>query len=161
MIVVIMGVTGSGKTVVGSRLAEQLGWEFTDADNFHSPANKEKMSRGIGLTDAERTPWLKTIHDAMLKWQAEKQNSVLACSALKHTYREILRQNVEAKFVYLRGSAEFIQSRLAHRSGHYATASLLESQFAALEEPHDALVVEINHTPEEIVEEIRKKLFLA
>jgi gluconokinase len=161
MIVVIMGVTGSGKTTVGSLLAKQLGCGFADADSFHPPANIEKMRQGIGLTDADRVPWLKAIHDAMLCWQAAGQNYVLACSALKEIYRQQLREGVEPKFVYLRGSAELIQSRLAHRSGHYAKADLLSSQFSDLQEPGRATVIEINHTPEEIVEEIRKKLFLA
>ena len=161
MIVVIMGVTGSGKTTVGSLLAKLLGWGFADADGFHPPANIEKMRQGIGLTDADRVPWLKALHDAMLRWQAAGQNYVLACSALKEIYREQLRQGVDPKFVYLRGNAELIQSRLSHRVGHYAKADLLTTQFADLEEPGDATVIEINHTPEEIVEEIRRKLFLA
>src|SRR5262249_50626217 len=120
MIVVIMGVTGSGKTTVGSLLAKQLDWGFADADEFHPPANIEKMRQGIGLTDADRVPWLKAIHEAMLQWQAERKNFVLACSALKESYREVLREKVAPKFVYLRGSAALIQSRLTHRSGHYA-----------------------------------------
>ena len=162
MIVVIMGVTGSGKTTVGSLLAQQLGWGFADADRFHPPANIEKMRQGIGLTDADRIPWLKAIHDAMLQWQADGKNFVLACSALKLSYREVLREKVEPKFVYLRGSPTLIQTRLAHRTGHYAKADLLSTQFSDLEEPHDdSLVIDINHTPQEIVEEIRKKLFLA
>jgi gluconokinase len=160
MILLIMGVTGSGKTTVGSLLAEQLGWEFADADNFHSPANKEKMSRGIGLTDADRVPWLNAIHDAMLRWDQSGHNAVLACSALKDAYRKHLSEGVDVRFVYLRGDADFIRERLQHRHGHYATAELVSSQFAALEEPADALVVSIDAMPEQIVHDIRAGLHL-
>jgi gluconokinase len=161
MIVLIMGVTGSGKTTVGELLAQQLGWGFADADNFHPPANVEKMRRGEGLTDAERAPWLKAIHDAMVRWQVEHKNFVLACSALKHTYRKLLREDVEVQFVYLRGSKELIASRLSHRHGHYATADLLTSQFEALEEPTGATLIDIDQTPDQIVDAIRQKLDLA
>ena len=161
MIVVIMGVTGAGKTTIGTLLARQLRWTFADADDFHSPANKRKMAKGIGLTDADRAPWLRAIHDAIVKWQAEGQSAVLACSALKHAYRKLLREGVNAQFVYLHGDAQLILNRLKSRSGHYATGELVASQFAALEEPQDAFAVDIGPDPEAIVKEIRTRLKLA
>jgi len=160
MIVLIMGITGSGKTTIGTLLAQQLGWLFADADDFHSAANKEKMSHGIALTDADRMPWLRAIHDAMVRWDAAGQNAVVACSALKQVYREVLAEGVRAEFVYLRGSPDLILERLKHRHGHYATGSLVASQMEALEEPRDAHVVDIANTPAAIVEEIRRQLNL-
>jgi len=155
-----MGVTGSGKTTVGKLLAHQLGWRFADADDFHNAANKEKMSRGLGLTDAERGPWLESIHNAMLAWEKSGESAVLACSALKQAYRDLLSENVNVKFVYLRGTAELILERLGHRKGHYATGDLVASQFAALEEPREAYIVDIAAAPEEQVAEIRRQLNL-
>jgi gluconokinase len=160
MIVIIMGVTGAGKTTIGSLLAQQLGWKFADADDFHSHANKEKMAKGIGLTDADRGPWLRAIHDAMAKWESDGQSAVIACSALKHSYRKILREGIQVQFVYLQGSAELILERLKLRKGHYATGELVASQFAALEEPRDAYLVDIGPDPETIVKEIRARLKL-
>jgi gluconokinase len=160
VIILIMGVTGAGKTTVGTLLAKQLGWQFADADDFHSPINKEKMSHGVALTDADRGPWLQAIHEAMVKWEASGQNAVVACSALKHAYRKLLREGVNAKFVYLRGTAELILQRLQERKGHYATGDLVASQFAALEEPKGAYVVDIAGPPESIVKEIRRQLSL-
>ena len=156
-----MGVAGSGKTTVGSRLAEALGWEFADADSFHSAENVEQIRRGIPLTDAERAPWLHAIREAMLHWVAEKKNVVLACSALKQSYRDQLYHGPEAKLVYLKGSYDLIWQRLSRRTGHFATARLLKSQFETLEEPQDALNVDIERSPEEVVEEIRSRLGLA
>jgi gluconokinase len=158
MVIVVMGVTGAGKTTIGSLFAKQMGWEFADADSFHSAANKAKMHQGIALTDADRTPWLQAMHDAIVQWIAQNKNVVLACSALKHTYRDELRAGPEVKFVYLRGAQELISERLEHRHGHFAGESILANQFAVLEEPNDAIAVDINATPEEIVGEIRKRL---
>ena len=161
MIVIVMGVTGAGKTTIGSLLAQGLGWEFVDADDFHSAANKEKMSRGIPLDDADREPWLEAIRAGMLQWSAAHQNVVLACSALKGSYREKLEIGREVKFVYLKGSYEVIYQRLLSRHGHFATEKILSSQFVALEEPADAIVVDIGKSPEEIVNEIRVRLKLS
>ncbi len=161
MIVVIMGVAGSGKTTIGSLLAQQLGWEFADADNFHSAENIERIRKGTPLTDEERAPWLRAIRDAMLQWVAEKKNAVLACSVLKQSYREQLYHGPEAKLVYLKGDYKLIYERLIQRKGHFADSDLLASQFETLEEPSDAITVEVNQTPEEIVSEIRARLGLA
>jgi gluconokinase len=161
LIVIVMGVTGAGKTTIGRLLAKELGWEFADADDFHSAANKEKMSQGIALDDADREPWLEAIRAAMLQWSAAHQNVVLACSALKGSYREKLEIGREVKFVYLKGSYETIYQRLLSRHGHFATEKILSSQFEALEEPADAIVVDIGKSPEEIVNEIRVRLKLS
>ncbi|HET8925618.1 MAG TPA: gluconokinase [Candidatus Acidoferrum sp.] len=160
MIVLLMGVEGSGKTTIGKLLAAQLGWEFADADSFHPPANIEKMSRGIPLTDSDRIPWLNSIREAMLQWQAQGRNVVLGCSALKQSYRERLMISPDLKLVYLKGSYELLRERLHARKGHYAGEQLLASQFATLEEPTDAITVDVAPPPTEIVSEIRKRLDL-
>lgn len=156
-----MGPAGSGKTTVGELLASQLKWEFADADNFHSPANIEKMSHGIPLHDEDRIPWLHSIREAMLQWDAESKNVVLACSALKRSYRELLQINSNVKLVYLKGSYELLRERLRSRTGHYAGEQILASQFADLEEPADAILIDAAQSPEQIVAEIRKGLALA
>jgi gluconokinase len=158
VVVVIMGVTGSGKTTVGSMLAKQLGWEFKDADEFHPAANIEKMSRGIPLDDADRAPWLAAMRDGIVHWLANGENVVLACSALKRNYREELCIDPRVKLIYLKGSFELISSRVQARQGHFAKADLLASQFADLEEPENAVTIDASHTPEEIVAEARKSL---
>jgi gluconokinase len=160
MVIVVMGVTGSGKTTIGDLLARRLGWEFADADDFHSPANKERMHKGIPLSDADRLPWLATIHDQIAKWLALKQNVVLACSALKQSYRQLLWTGPEVQFVYLKGSYELIAERLRARKGHFADEHILAGQFADLEEPSDAVTVDIGASPEEIVDEICRRLGL-
>jgi gluconokinase len=160
LVAVVMGVTGAGKTTVGSLLAREMGWRFADADTFHSPENIDKMRRGVALDDADRGPWLEAMRAAMLKWQADSRNVVLACSALKQIYRERLEVGPEVKFVYLKGSYEVIDQRLLSRHGHFATDNILSSQFATLEEPRDAIVVDVSGTPEQIVQEIRRRLAL-
>ncbi len=120
MIVIVMGTTGSGKTTIGRLLAKSLGWGFVDADDFHPPANVEKMKHGIPLTDADREPWLKALHDKIVEWNAGKHNAVLACSALKQSYRDELRGSSEVKFVYLKGSYELFSRRVLSRKGHFA-----------------------------------------
>jgi gluconokinase len=153
-----MGPAGSGKTTVGELLATQLQWEFADGDNFHSPANVEKMSRGIPLTDDDRIPWLNSIREAMLQWNAQQRNFVLACSALKRSYRELLQINSNVKLVYLKGSFELFRERLRTRKGHYAGEQILAGQFADLVEPADAITIDAAQSPEQIVAEIRKRL---
>ena len=160
MIIVVMGVTGSGKTTIGDLLAQRLGWEFADADDFHSAANKEKMHKGIPLTDADRLPWLTAIHDQITKWLALKQNVVLACSALKQSYRQLLWSGPEVRLVYLKGSYELIAERLRARKGHFADEHILAGQFRDLQEPSDAITVSIDASPEEIVDEICGRLGL-
>jgi len=147
-----MGVVGSGKTTVGLLLAQKLGWHFADADDFHSPENKNKISHGIPLTDADRTPWLMALRQRIEQWNAEGQNVVLACSALKRSYRDEL-QTGNVQFIYLKGDYELIATRLRARHGHFATESILKSQLRDLEEPADAIVVSIGKSPDAMVEE--------
>jgi gluconokinase len=161
VIILLMGPAGSGTTTIGDLLAAQLGWEFSDGDSFHSMANIEKMSHGIPLTDADRLPWLNSIRDAIAQWLAQHKSVVLACSALKRSYRDLLQVSPEVKLVYLKGSFELLRQRLHARKGHYATEQLLNSQFADLEEPTDAMVVDVAPPPEEIVAQIRAHLGLA
>lgn len=161
MVILVMGPTGSGKTTIGTLLAARLGWKFVDADEFHSAANKDKMHRGIPLTDADRLPWLQAIHDQIVRWLAENRNVVLACSALKQSYRDLLRgNNPEVRLVYLKGSYDLIYKRLLERKGHFANEHILAGQFADLEEPADAISVEIGPSPETIVDEICARLAL-
>jgi gluconokinase len=161
MIVIVMGTTGSGKTTIGSLLAERLGWEFVDADDFHPPANVEKMKQGIPLTDTDREPWLRALHDKIVEWTAEKRSVALACSALKQRYREELHASSRVKFVYLKGSYELFSRRVLTRKGHFAKQDLIASQFAALEEPTDAIIVDAAHSPEEIVSDVLGQLGIA
>ena len=161
MIVIVMGVVGAGKTTVGRMLAEQQGWEFADADDFHPQANIDKIRHGISLTDADRQPWLDRLRKAIEEWIKEGRNLVLACSALKENYRQILDVGPAVQFVYLKGSASLIAQRLRSRQGHFANERILASQFADLEEPHPAVVEDISQTPREIVTDIRQKLKLA
>ena len=155
-----MGPTGAGKTTIGSLLASQLGWEFVDGDRFHPPANVGKMKRGIPLNDADREPWLGAIREAMLRWITEKRNIVLACSALKRAYRHRLAAGPEVKLVYLKGSYDLLRERLRRRYGHFANEAILAGQFADLEEPEDAVTVDVSSSPEEIVAQIRGELGL-
>lgn len=163
VVVILMGVTGSGKTTVGRALAARLGWRFADADDFHSAENVRKMSQGIPLDDADRAPWLAALREAIAEWTRGHQSVALACSVLRHSYREQLGLGNEVKMVYLRGSLEFIRERLRSRSGHFATEAILASQFEALEEPRndEALVVSIDQEPSKIVDEILAKLGIA
>jgi gluconokinase len=160
MIVLVMGVTGSGKTTIGNLLARGLGWIFLDADDFHSSANREKMHRGIPLSDADRTPWLNAIHDELSRRNRDGENIVLACSALRQEYRDVLGAGLDMKTVYLRGTAAQLHRNLATRKNHFAGESLVPSQLATLEEPAGAITEDISHTPEEIVDDILARLNL-
>lgn len=153
-----MGVLGAGKTTIGSLLARELGFEFQDADSFHSAANIEKMRRGVPLTDADRAPWLEAMHKAIRRWLSEESNVVLACSALKRSYREKLVISTQVKLVFLKASYRVILDRLKLRQGHFAHEDLLASQFADLEEPFEALVVDASGSPQEIIDAIRQQL---
>ena len=155
MVIVIMGVSGSGKTTIGRSLAETSHWGFSDADDFHSPANVEKMKNGVPLTDEDREPWLRSIRAAIEQWNRDEPGHVLACSALKGSYREILGLNdPEVKFVYLQGGFDLICQRLKERKSHFFNPALLRSQFDALENPKNALVVDASKEPQEIISEI-------
>lgn len=149
-----MGVQGSGKTTTGSRLARRLGWEFLDADDLHSADNRDKMARGISLTDEDRLPWLRVLHERILLWEKGGVPAVLACSALKQSYREILGQGCRVGWIYLKGDPRLVEERLRERQGHFAKADLLMSQFEALEEPAQALWIDIHEEPDMIVERI-------
>ncbi|MBD2214933.1 gluconokinase [Nostoc linckia FACHB-104] len=159
MIILVMGVSGSGKTTIGKLLADALHWTFSDADSFHSPENVEKMRSGIPLTEADRKPWLQDLQTAIKTWLQENQNVVLACSALKDSYRQFLLVDSNlVKIVYLKGSYELIQKRLQERQNHYMSATLLDSQFHTLEEPLDTLYIDISESPQVIVQHIRTAL---
>ncbi len=160
MIVVLMGVCGCGKTTVGRSLAAELDWTFLDADDFHPQASVAKMAAGIALTDADRLPWLDRLAEEIRSETEYGRDVVLACSALKQAYRERLAQGArqDLVFVYLKGNATTIEPRLALRSGHFMSASLLASQFAALEEPAGAIVVDIRQTAEAQAAEIAAQL---
>jgi gluconokinase len=151
----IMGVSGSGKTSVGKALAEHLGWEFYDADDFHPPANVAKMANGIPLDDSDRAPWLAALHDLIASSLEENRPAVLACSALKERYRQQLADgHEEVQIVYLKGSYDLIWSRMQQRDDHYMKPHMLKSQFDALEEPEHALQVNIGLPLNEIVQQI-------
>jgi carbohydrate kinase (thermoresistant glucokinase family) len=156
--IIIMGVSGCGKTTIADKLAEQLGWTFIESDNYHSEAHIHKMASGIPLMDADRLPWLERLHDLLIEFSQKNQPSVLACSALKEKYRQTLTAGLRnIRFVYLKGDYELIWQRMQERQ-HYMQPSMLKSQFEALEEPEDALVIDISHSPEKIVSEILRQI---
>jgi carbohydrate kinase (thermoresistant glucokinase family) len=158
MVLVVMGVSGSGKTTVGALLARRLGLPFHDADDFHSDENKAKMRRGEPLTDADRAPWLATLAARIRDWDAGG-GAVLACSALREAYRQTLGGgSADVRFVYLKGARATLLARLRDRRGHYMPATLLDSQLATLEEPTAAITVSIDLGPERMVEEVLAQL---
>lgn len=159
MIVLLMGVAGSGKTTVGRLLAVELDWAFYDADDLHPPVNVAKMARGAALTDADRDPWLQAIHELLLSLESTNSDAVVACSALKQAYRTRLLQGISnAALVYLKGTPELIRPRMTTRAGHFMPVGLLESQFATLEEPEKAVTVDITPAPWDVVRAIRREL---
>ena len=164
MILIAMGVSGAGKSRIGEMLAERLSCTYTDGDAFHSAANKEKMHHGIPLTDDDRWPWLGAIREAIEEKQRAGQTAVFTCSSLKRSYRDVLRgTDTDVRFVYLKGSFEVLHERLKTRTGHFFDPSLLKSQLDTLEEPgpDEAIVVSIELTPEQIVDEVMVKIGLA
>jgi gluconokinase len=158
VIALIMGVSGSGKTKVGKALARELQWRFIDADDLHPETNVAKMARGIPLTDDDRWPWLDRIVAEMRRTTAAGEHAVVACSALKQAYRDRLATGGDVRVVYLKGDAATIAPWIAHRSGHFMPASLLPSQFAALEEPTNAIVIDIREPLEAKVATITRAL---
>jgi gluconokinase len=159
MIIVVMGVSGSGKTTIGELLAASLNWDFQDADSFHPSININKMRQGIPLNDADRIPWLETLQISIQGWLLDKKNVVLACSVLKAKYREYLLVDKElVKFVYLQGSFDVISQRLSQRQNHFMSEKLLQSQFDTIEEPIDAIKVDISGSKAEILKEILQQL---
>jgi gluconokinase len=136
MIVIVMGVSGSGKSYLAAKLAEATGWQFAEGDDYHSDANKARMAAGIPLTDADRAPWLDTLHDLLLGWHKAGTSGILTCSALKQTYRErLVADNPEVHFVWLDPPRSVLAERMAHRPGHFMPPALLESQLATLQPP--------------------------
>lgn len=159
MFYIIMGVSGTGKSTIGKLLSDRTGWTFYDADDFHPPANIDKMHRGIPLTDSDRLPWLEELQGLISNSLNQQQQGILACSALKYKYRQILCNNhSQVIFIYLRGSYDCIHSRLEAREGHFMSSSLLKSQFAILEEPQDALVFDVSLPPQSIVAKILSQI---
>jgi len=158
VIVLLMGVSGAGKTTVGTMLASQLGWEFADADDYHPAANVEKMRNGIPLTDADREPWLESLRSLIAAWMAAGKSAVLACSALKQEYRDRLMVGASMRVVYLKADRELLRERLLLRRGHYMKEGMLESQIETLEEPADVIVLDARSSVEDIVREVRVRV---
>ncbi|MDV7138623.1 gluconokinase [Maribacter sp. TH_r10] len=157
-IYVVMGVSGCGKSTIGLLLAEKLGIPFFDGDDYHPEANVKKMKSGLALNDDDRKGWLEALNELAI--EHKEKGAVIACSALKESYRSLLRKQLkkEMAFVYLQGSFSEIHARLQKRKGHYMPIELLKSQFETLEEPKDAITVSITHSPDRIVTEILKKI---
>jgi gluconokinase len=161
-ILVMMGVSGSGKTTIASKVAQHLGWSLLEGDSFHPPANVAKMAAGHPLTDEDRWPWLHAIAEAIDALRAKGQSAVVACSALKRAYRDILvGDRPDVRLVYLQGSRDLIGRRMAARKGHFMPPALLDSQFATLEEPQSderPMVVPIDAPPDKIVEDVLQQV---
>ncbi|MHB1021718.1 MAG: gluconokinase [Acidobacteriaceae bacterium] len=161
MILVLMGVSGSGKTTIGTMLASRLECTFADADDYHPEANRQKMHAGIPLNDEDRAPWLATLNQLMVGWEREGKGGILACSALKEKYRHMLMANLpegSVRFVLLDGSRDLIAERLQSRQHEFMSPKLLDSQFATLEPPQNALRVSIDQPETSVVNEILSKL---
>lgn len=157
--IIVMGVSGSGKTSVGKALAQSLKWKFYDADDFHPPANVARMASGIPLDDSDRAPWLAALHDLISTSLEAHRPGVLACSALKERYRQqLLNGNEDVQLVHLAGNYELIRSRMEKRSGHYMKPRLLRSQFESLETPEDAIHMDVAVSVEDIVHEIISRI---
>ncbi len=159
MVLVLIGVSGSGKTTVGQLLAHGLDWKFYEGDDYHPEANRQKMSEGLALNDADRAPWLDAIRALIRSILDRNENAVISCSALKQAYRDLLAMD-GGQFVYLKGERWLIAARIRNRKGHFFDPGLLTSQFHILDEPHDALVVDASESPATIVREIERRLDL-
>lgn len=159
MIVIVMGVSGSGKSTIGVKLAQAMGWDFVDADWFHPPANIHKMSRGISLTEEDREPWLAALGEQIQQWLTQDRSVVLACSALRASHRHLLMVDPKRmRLVYLKGRLDLLRARLASRPHHFMPKELLPSQIDILEEPLDAITVDVSPPPDAIVQHIRTAL---
>jgi gluconokinase len=157
-VITVMGVSGCGKTTIGSRLANRLGWKFIESDDYHSEADIQKMSGGIPLSDADRWPWLECLNLILREEIHHGRHIVLACSALKQSYREKLYTGIhDGVYVYLKGSYDLIRDRMQQRE-HFMKADMLQSQFDTLEEPQDAILIDIHLTEHEIIDQIMRKI---
>ena len=160
MFIVITGVAGAGKTTVGKLLAKTLGWQFYEGDDFHPAANVEKMRRGEALTDTDRQPWLDALRAVIQSSLENGENGILACSALKRSYRARLHVNEHVVFAHLAATPEMIERRLEQRKGHFMNPSLIESQFATLETPQTALTLDASLPPASLVQQLRDALHI-
>ncbi len=157
MILILMGVSGSGKSTVAQALASITGWQFAEGDAYHSEISRTKMSAGVALSDEDRIPWLVRLHDVLRHWHASGQSGILTCSALKQCYRDALTEGLPAdayRLVLLEGTREIFEERLSKRSGHFMNPALLASQLATLEVPQDALRVSVQQSPAQIAQKI-------
>ncbi len=160
MIVIVMGVSGSGKTTIGNLLANHLEWQFYEGDDFHSQESIKKMASGVPLTDDDRAPWLERLRDVMGQCRNAGTDAVIACSALRQSYRTYLAEGAsDVRIVYLKGDYGAIRERIIRRHGHFMKDTLLESQFSVLEEPTDAIVAYVSEEPEAIITKIVGELF--
>lgn len=158
-ICILMGVAGSGKSTIGQLLAQELGWQFYDGDDFHPPENIEKMSCGIPLDDRDRLPWLLALQNLIERMRRDRDNGIIACSSLKQAYRNLLQGNKQDIFwVYLKGNYELIYQRIKQRQQHFMSAQMLQSQIELLEEPKNAFIIDISKSPEEIAFQIAARL---
>jgi gluconokinase len=155
-ILILMGVTGSGKTTIGRMFTGEVGWKYFDADDFHPDANIEKMKVGVPLNDADRQPWLARVREVISDCLERGEAAAVSCSALKESYRKLLIIDERVKLVYLQGSSDLIRQRLTNRSGHYMNPALLDSQFETLEEPLDCLRIDVSASPDKIVRLIKE-----
>ncbi len=161
MIVILMGVTASGKSTIAAELVRLTGWSFAEADDYHSPANKAKMHAGHPLNDADRAPWLASLHGVIVDWVNKGQNGIMTCSALKQAYRDVLTSGLPEKtcrFVLLEAPFGVLEERIRHRPGHYMNPDLLQSQIDTLEQPKDALRVKATGPPAEVAQNILDQL---
>jgi gluconokinase len=160
-ILVLMGVTATGKTTIAQELVKQTGWLFAEGDDYHSKENVAKLHAGIPLTDEDRAPWLQSLHGVLAEWQGKGESGVMTCSALKESYRETLRAGMDAqhfRFVLLEVPEDVLRERLKHRTGHYMNPSLLQSQISTLEEPDDAMKIDANRPQAEVAADILRQL---